>query len=210
MELKSFQETNEGITAEFSGTDKTDQVEFLYVCGCDGADSVVRNQIQAGFQGGTYEERFEENCRETSVLLDFETEFINRPEDMVAVKRGPLLYSIAIKDEWKMIDYGKEENLRVFPHCDYEVFPQSQWNYGYVDKNIQYKFNGIGKFPFNAEEAPIEATANVVEINWPKENGIVTRVPADRKPLSSVKKVKLLPYGCTNLRITEIPFIEDE
>ncbi|GIN71616.1 hypothetical protein J14TS2_20910 [Bacillus sp. J14TS2] len=144
------------------------------------------------------------------VLLDFETEFINRPEDMVAVKRGPLLYSIAIKDEWKMIDYGQEEKLRVFPHCDYDVFPQSQWNYGYVDKDIQYKFNGIGKFPFSVEEAPIEATANVVEINWPKENGVVSRVPADRKPLSSVKKVKLLPYGCTNLRITEIPFIEDE
>ncbi|GIN71608.1 hypothetical protein J14TS2_20830 [Bacillus sp. J14TS2] len=75
-------------------------------------------------------------------------------------------------------------------------------------RKLRYKFNGIGKFPFNAEEAPIEATANVVEINWPKENGIVTRVPADRKPLSSVKKVKLLPYGGTNLKMTEIPFIE--
>jgi len=148
------------------------------------------------------------NGEETiEVTLNFETEFISRPEDMVAVRRGPLLYSIAIEEEWKMVDYGKDEKHRVFPHCDYEIFPQSQWNYGYVDKNIQYKFNGIGDYPFSTKEAPIEATANVVEINWPKINGVVARVPEERKPLSEIKQVKLLPYGCTNLRITEIPFV---
>ncbi|OAS82688.1 beta-L-arabinofuranosidase domain-containing protein [Metabacillus litoralis] len=142
------------------------------------------------------------------VVLNYETVFINRPEDMVAVRRGPLLYSIAIEEEWNMIDYGKDEELRVYPHCDYEVLPHSQWNYGYVDKNIEYMFNGIGDIPFNPKESPIEASASVVEINWPKNNGIVARVPVDRKPISEVKTVKLLPYGCTNLRMTEIPFIE--
>ncbi|KKI90100.1 hypothetical protein WQ54_23620 [Bacillus sp. SA1-12] len=148
------------------------------------------------------------NNEETiEVSLLFETEFIERPENMVAVRRGPLLYSIAIDEEWKMIDYGKEEKLRLFPHCDYELFPLSQWNYGYADKKIEYTFNGIGPIPFSTKESPIEAKAKLVEIDWPKTNGIVAKVPADRKPLSEKKVVKLLPYGCTNLRMTEVPFI---
>jgi hypothetical protein len=142
------------------------------------------------------------------VTLFYETEFINRPEDLVAVRRGPLLYSIAIDEQWNMIDYGEEEKLRVFPHCDYEIRPKTQWNYAYANKEIEYKFNGVGDFPFSTIDSPIEAKANVVEINWPKNNGVVTRVPVDRKPLSQVKNVRLIPYGCTNLRITEIPFID--
>jgi len=141
------------------------------------------------------------------VILDFETEFMNRPEDMVAVRKGPLLFSIAIDEEWRMIDYGEDETLRVFPHCDYEIYPQSKWNYAYADKNIQYTFNGIGDYPFSTKDAPLEAVANVVEIEWPKMHGVVTRVPVDRNPLSEIKQVKLLPFGCTNLRMTEIPFV---
>ncbi|MGM7723005.1 beta-L-arabinofuranosidase domain-containing protein [Metabacillus sp. Hm71] len=145
------------------------------------------------------------------VVLQFETEFIERPENMVAVRRGPLLYSIAIEEEWEMVNYGNEEKLRIFPHCDYELFPKSQWNYGYADKKIEYTFNGVGDIPFSTKEAPIEAKAKVVEIDWPKTNGVVTKVPVDRKPLSQlIKEVTLLPYGCTNLRMTEVPYIDLE
>ncbi len=142
------------------------------------------------------------------VILYYESEFINRPEEMIAVRRGPLLLSIAIEEEWNKIDYGENETLRVYPHCDYEVTPVSPWNYAYVDKEIDFQFHQVADMPFNPAEPPLEASAKVVEIDWPQKDGVVTRTPAGRKPMSEVKQVKLLPYGCTNLRMTEVPFIK--
>ena len=35
----------------------------------------------------------------------FETEIINRPEAMVVIRRGPLFYSIPIKEKWERVEY---------------------------------------------------------------------------------------------------------
>lgn len=142
------------------------------------------------------------------VELIFTTELMKRPEEMVAIRRGPLLYAIEIEGDWQPIDYGPKEKIKVLPHGDYEIFPKSPWNYAYVDADVEFQFNGIGKYPFGTDSPPIEAQAKVVEIDWPKKDGVVKRTPVSRIPLSEVKTVKLLPYGCTNLRMTEVPHLK--
>ncbi|GGJ71414.1 FAD-dependent monooxygenase [Virgibacillus salexigens] len=57
-ELISFQERQNNVTATLQSYDETVEEVFLYVCGCDGAGSAVRQEIQADFPGGTYEEKF--------------------------------------------------------------------------------------------------------------------------------------------------------
>ncbi|WP_163529444.1 FAD-dependent monooxygenase [Halobacillus ihumii] len=57
-ELLSFHETDEGTMAVLVCDGEESEQEFLYICGCDGASSAVRHQIQAGFPGGTYEQEF--------------------------------------------------------------------------------------------------------------------------------------------------------
>lgn len=58
-ELLSFQDEGESVTILLrlsDGTESTAQVQYL--AGCDGARSSVRQQLGAGFEGGTYKQAF--------------------------------------------------------------------------------------------------------------------------------------------------------
>jgi hypothetical protein len=39
--------------------------------------------------------------------------------------RGPLLYSVAIDERWEKLEYTRDGVERVFPYCDYELYPES-------------------------------------------------------------------------------------
>ncbi len=58
-ELISFEQATGGIRAQLvkAGGAK-EQCEAIYLAGCDGAHSAVREQMKVGFPGGTYEETF--------------------------------------------------------------------------------------------------------------------------------------------------------
>lgn len=58
-ELKGFTEEGEGIRARLLRADGSMEVcEAAYVAGCDGAHSLVREALGAGFPGGTYRQVF--------------------------------------------------------------------------------------------------------------------------------------------------------
>lgn len=58
-ELLQFSEHAHGISARLRGPDGSEQIcEALFIAGCDGARSLVRNTIGAGFPGGTYRQLF--------------------------------------------------------------------------------------------------------------------------------------------------------
>ncbi len=53
--LVGFEQSPEGVRAELTRPDGTKEMcEAAYLAGCDGAGSTVREQIRAGFPGGTY------------------------------------------------------------------------------------------------------------------------------------------------------------
>ena len=57
--LTSFSEGQDGIRATIEhNTGRVEQAESAYICGCDGARSCVRETLQLGFPGGTYEQLF--------------------------------------------------------------------------------------------------------------------------------------------------------
>ena len=59
VELVSFEETAEGVEARLKRANgREESCEARYICGCDGARSVLRNQLGAGFPGGTYAQLF--------------------------------------------------------------------------------------------------------------------------------------------------------
>ena len=62
----------------------------------------------------------------------------------------------------------------------------------------------------NMENPPVTLTAELVEVEWDFNYGYCDRLPKSTKPLGIIQKIKLIPYGCTNLRMTEIPFISKE
>lgn len=144
---------------------------------------------------------------EVAVELEFETEIIKRPEEMVVVRRGPLFYSIPIKEKWEKVEYTENGVERKFPYCDYYIYPQSKWNYALADDKFEIKEEQFDA-PFNPETPPLSITARVAEIEWDFNNGHCDRLPRSKKPIGDIQDIKLFPYGCTNLRMTEIPFVK--
>ncbi len=143
------------------------------------------------------------------VELTFETEIISRPRDMVCVWRGPLLYSVAIDEKWEKSEYTKDGVERKFPYCDYYIYPVSKWNYALADDKFEVSENDFAN-AFDTKNPPISMLAKMKEIEWGFNNGYCDEQPSSRVPVSDTTDVKMIPYGCTNLRMTEIPYLKNK
>ncbi|MBE6686583.1 MAG: hypothetical protein E7591_05055 [Ruminococcaceae bacterium] len=143
------------------------------------------------------------------VVLDEKTEFIARPNNMFALRHGALLYSLPIKEEWTKMEYTEEGIERKFPYCDYQVMPKSDWNYAYSNADVTFEDVEDYDIPFSSKNPPKVAYANMHKINWgwdERFEGFLCRSePLERAPISETEKIKLLPYGCPKLRMTEMP-----
>ena len=138
------------------------------------------------------------------VCLDFEMEIVKRPHDMACVRRGPLFYSIPIKEKRERVEYIKDGVERKYPYCDYYIYPESKWNYAFASDKFEFEELPYN-VPFNPENPPVAIEAEAVGIEWGFNCGHCDRLPASREPISDVQRIRLIPYGCTNLRMTEIP-----
>jgi uncharacterized protein len=126
-----------------------------------------------------------------------------------AISRGPLVYSFAVGEDWRKV--GGEG-----PHADWEVHPTTPWNYAleagqFADPGtIEFEHGPIGNTPFSPEVAPVRATVRGRRLpSWALEHNAAGDLP--QSPVSSeepVESLTLIPYGCTNLRVTEFPVRE--
>ena len=142
-----------------------------------------------------------------------------RYDDAIAVERGPLVYSLRLGEQWTRVNADKPH--REVPHCDYEVRPTTPWNYGLVadERNtlssIRFEERPVGPRPFSPDGAGVVARARARRIpgwkivrGWAGELAAADVQLADpASPISDqpVEEVELVPYGCTNIRITEFP-----
>ena len=140
-----------------------------------------------------------------NVEFDFETEIVPHPNDMVCVWRGPLLYVVEVKGKWEQVEYCRDGVERKFPYCDYYIYPMSKWNYALADNKFTLKENDF-KSGFGNDEPPIEMTAKMFEIEWDFNNGYCDEKPKSTAPISEIQNVRLIPYGCSDLRMTEFPY----
>ena len=153
------------------------------------------------------------NKGKTEIELEFEsTPFLKeRPNNLYALQLGSLLFSVPIGYEKKMREYTKKGVERKFPYCDYQFIPNTPWNYGFADADFEVIFNGIGDIPFLQENPPVSIKAKMQQINWGLKfpyRSIARKTPKSTKPISTVQEVKLCPYGCARLRMTEMPVVE--
>ncbi|MBR2418690.1 MAG: hypothetical protein IKB12_08670, partial [Clostridia bacterium] len=98
-----------------------------------------------------------------------------------------------------------------FPYCDYQFIPKTPWNYGYADDSFEISYNGIGDIPFSQNKPPLTVKAKMNQINWGLKfpyKSIARKTPKSRVPVSGVQEIELCPYGCTRLRMTEMPLLK--
>ncbi|MBQ8287941.1 MAG: glycoside hydrolase family 127 protein [Clostridia bacterium] len=153
-------------------------------------------------------ERIWEGETTVELSMDFDIVFEERPRQMAALRRGPLYYSVHIDEEWKKYEYERHGVVRKYPYCDYEIYPRSPWNWAFGEGECTVTENEIVDYPFSSEHPPVEITAPLYQIDWGYEEGyndLCAKVPHSREPISETMPVRMKPYGCTNLRMTELP-----
>ena len=151
---------------------------------------------------------------ETRVItVEFETEveWMPRPYDLYAVKKGSLLFALPIPYETRMKEYEKNGVERKFPYCDYEYLPKGEWSFGYTSVEKETAFKGVSQIPFSSKEPPVTLKATVTPIEWGFEDGydtVCAKVPTSRTPAGEAREIELYPYGCAKLRMTELPIVK--
>lgn len=146
------------------------------------------------------------------ITVEFETEpcFVSRPHNLSTVKCGSLVFSVPVAYKKNMLEYENDGVERKFPYCDYEYIPVSEWNYAYSSSELEVEYMGISDVPFSSQKPPIKVKTKVKSIDWGLEDGYETvcaKVPESREPISEEKEIYLHPYGCSKLRMTELPLI---
>lgn len=148
--------------------------------------------------------------------LPMRTTIQSRYNGAVSIERGPLIYSLAIGEQW--IRVNEDRPYRELPHADWEVHPATAWNYGlqidetHPEESILFLKRPVGEKPFSPEGAGMVAHVKGRMIpEWRIRHGWAGEIqPEPQESDEPLEELFLLPYGCTNIRITEFPRLKGD
>ena len=129
------------------------------------------------------------------------------------VTYGPLTFSLPIDGEWKKVEYERNGVERKFPYCDWYVFRKSDFAYGFDSDSFTVRECEGNDIPFSHSAPKLTIEADLCPISWEMADGyrnVPAKYPTDRRATGETRKVTLVPYGCTALRMTEMPFVEKQ
>jgi DUF1680 family protein len=145
------------------------------------------------------------------LTLPAKAELLRGQNGAVALQRGVLVYALSPREKWQQVN--TDLPYRELPHADWEVHPTTPWNYalavseGDLDSQVSFVERPLGEMPFSPQGAPLEAHVQGRRLPaWGMQMNSAAAAP--QSPLKSdqpLEELVLIPYGCTNIRITEFP-----
>lgn len=144
-------------------------------------------------------------------------------ENSVSVERGPIVYALKIGEEKQWIENSRDPVA--YGKSYLQVLPTTPWNYGLTDSEkgpagspvFEQVSNGMGAlaFPWNPDNAPGRIRAKARKIpTWKIYNGMTGPIPYsvgyNVETDKDTEEIILIPYGCSNLRISQFPVIPKE
>nr|WP_239579205.1 beta-L-arabinofuranosidase domain-containing protein [Microlunatus panaciterrae] len=147
-----------------------------------------------------------DGTRTITLRLPARVRVTDRPGGAVSVQRGPLVFTLAVEEDWRRI--GGE-----LPHASWEVLPASPWNYaltGALPEGLRLERGTVGEAPFSPDGAPLRLHGFGQRVpSWSLEHGAAAAPPASPVRLdTAIEPLVLLPYGAARLRVTEFPTAE--
>lgn len=152
------------------------------------------------------------------VALDVTVRAVERFNGAVAIYRGPLLFAAAFGERWtELRHYPDPKNssddswaINSFNVSDWEIDPTREWRHAIqIDlsdpaASLNFSKFQISDFPFASP--PIIATARGRKIEWGVDKNSAAAPP--QSPVASTaeeEEIPLVPFGCTRLRVAELP-----
>jgi hypothetical protein len=108
------------------------------------------------------------------------------------------VFSLGVPARW--IKVGGAE-----PPATHEVHPTAPWNYAIDPDDIVLVRQPVAENPFTNAPLQLHVKGSVVP-DWTLEHGAAAMPPPSPVTLSGdIEALVLIPYGCTTLRVTELP-----
>ncbi|MGL4855806.1 hypothetical protein, partial [Plesiomonas sp.] len=147
--------------------------------------------------------------QQITLSFSFQLQQEQRFNQAVTLSYGPLVYALPLAEEWQQINQDKP--YREAPHCDYSVHPASPWNWAINPVSAQWHSGTLTSVPFSRETPPASLTVEAVALaQWQSESACLAgELPVSPVMVNApVKTLTLIPFGCTHLRMTELPWYQ--